>query len=256
MPARPLPLIAAAAALAVATPHAVPAAPIGVVTQPLAIATEVGARLRWGATGFEASIFDPHAAAPDRLRHIASLDPRGAPAWQVGQPHGFRVAFSSTTGELSLAVDFDRSGGFDAGEAIARTAFSQPGLGSYAGMGFEALWISARQRRDASSRITDLKINGIAMPALLPAAGQGIGAYYALPGMRPIAEFDITGNITFATRGTAQESPAWDFKFLNAREPVHVPLPAAMALMGLALLVLAWVRRPRDRTGQPVFRGG
>ncbi len=237
-------------------PQATTAAPIIAVTAPSSITSEIGARIRWGGSGFEASIFDPGAGSNASLRHLAELDARGAPAWRIGQANGFRIAFSGITGELSLAVDFDRSGGFTSGEIVSRSVFVVPGLVSYAGMGFEALWVSARQSRTAQSSITDLTINGRAQPSLLPAAGQAAGGFYSTEDMRPIVQFDITGNITFATRGTSQESPAWDFKFLNAREPVNVPLPAALAVLGIGLLALAWVRRPRG--GQPkasTFRG-
>jgi hypothetical protein len=249
MHARPFVQLAAVAALLAAPVPVALAAPIGPVAAPTTITSEIGARIRWGGSGFEASIFDPQAGPQGQLRHLAQLDPRGAPVWQLGQAYGFRVRFDGASGELSLAVDFDRNRDFTAGETIARSLFLAPGLTSYKDMGFEALWISVRQSRTAQSRITDLMINGTPQDSLLPAAGQGIGAYYGQHGLRPMTVLDVTGNLTFATRGTAQESPAWDFKLLNAREPVNVPLPAAMAVLGVALLVLAWVRRPRQPLG-------
>lgn len=249
-----LPLVAAmlgfAAALAL-PPHAA-AAPIGVITAPVGANDEIGARIRWGGRGFEASLFDPDFGTQGRIDQSVNLDRPGAPAWQVGRAHAFELRFDSLTGALGLAIDFNRNGSFQPPEMISRSSFAAPDLVSYAGMGFDTLWISARQSGQARSQITDLTINGTPQASLAPAAGQPISRHYGAAHGNPVADWLITGNITFLTQGAAQESPAWDFKFLDAGAPggaegAAVPLPAALGLFALGVAGLAAARALRQQ---------
>lgn len=245
---------AALAALALAatplTGSGASAAPITPVAAPAEANVEIGARIRWGGRGFEASLFDPDFGAAGRIDQSVTLDRPGAPAWRVNQAHGFELRFDSLTGALGLAVDFNRNSSFQPHEMIARSVFAAPDPASYAGLGFETLWISARQSGTARSEITDLVINGSPQASLSPAAGRPLSAHYAAPQGGPVADWLVTGNITFLTAGTGQESPAWDFTFLDAgaprgADPAGVPLPAALGLFALALAGFAATRAMR-----------
>jgi hypothetical protein len=253
MPLRPL----AAATLGLAAAWAPPAdaSPIGVIVAPIGANDEIGARIRWGGSGFEASLFDPDSGADGRIDQSVRLDRPGAPAWRVGHAYGFELRFDSRTGALGLAIDFNRNGSFQPPEMISRSGFAAPDLVSYAGMGFETLWISARQAGQARSRITELAVNGAAQPDLSPGAGQPISRHYAARDGEATTDWLVTGNITFLTRGNAQESPAWDFKFLDAGAPsapgaadgAAVPLPAALGLFALGVAGLAAARVLRQQ---------
>jgi hypothetical protein len=255
--------LAAAAALALAAAPTGPAAaaPIAPVAAPSGANTEIGARIRWGGSGFEASLFDPDFGTNGTINQSVNLNRPGAPAWQVGRAYGFQIDFTSATGALGLAIDFNRNNSFQPFETISRSVFAAPDLVSYTGFGFETLWISARQSGTARSQITDLTINGSAQTSLTPAAGTGISRHYAASHGNPIADWLITGNITFLTAGTSQESPAWDFKFLDAgtprgADPAEVPLPAALGLFALAVAGFAAARAMREASPHPLDRAG
>jgi MYXO-CTERM domain-containing protein len=239
-----------AVALAVATPAVIPVAQASPVTAqsvaPLGADTEIGARIRWGGNGgFRGSVFDPDFGANNQINQ-QSLN---GPLWQVGTAYGFEVRFTSASGALSLAVDFNRNQQFSSGETVTRSVFGAPGPSSFAGESFEALWISVRQNGTARSSITDLVVNGAAQASLAPAAGQGGGMYFLGANGQAPQDWVVRGNVTFFG-ATAQESPAWDFKFMNVptasgSEPTAVSAPAGVAVLALGLLGLAAVRRRR-----------
>lgn len=245
-----LPLAAAAAALALGTwagPAARASTIIAQSAAPAGAVTEIGARIRWGGSGFEASLFDAHSGSLGRINQSPTLNPGGTPVWRPGQAYAFEVSFVGATGTLGLAVDFDRNGSFGPGESITRTLFRAPGPTSYVGEVFEAVWISVRQSGNGSSSLTNLVVNGVAQPSLTPPAGTPAGAFYLPSGGAAPANWTITGQITFAA-GAGQENPAWDFKFLNVppgpgATPSAVPAPAGLAALCIGLLGLAAVRR-------------
>jgi hypothetical protein len=213
-------------------------ASIVTVTDP-AKATEIGARVRWGGTGFEASLFDsnPFGQTP-------TLNPSGAPVWVLNTPYAFRVTFDSLTGALGLAVDFNGANGFEASESISRTVFSAPGATDYTGLGFRYLSISGNEGGStARSSLTNLVINGSSQSAITP-GGSFVENFYATATAAPVTSWTIAGKITFTEAGTAQERPSWNFNFKDSATPI--PVPAALPLMltvvggfGLA----AWRRR-------------
>jgi hypothetical protein len=199
--------------------------PVDVVTPgPTGTTTEIGARIRWGATGFEASLFDnnPFGQTP-------TLNPSGSPVWQTGLVYGFRVTFDSVTGALGLAVDFNRDTTFGAGESISRTIFSAPGATDYTGLGFRYLSISGNEGGStARSSLTSLLVNGTSVSDIAP-GGAFVERFYATATAAPVTSWTIAGNITFSTAGTGQERPSWNFNFKDSATPI--PVPAALPLM-------------------------
>jgi hypothetical protein len=122
---------------------------------------EIGARIRWGGSGFEASLFDsnPFGQTP-------TLNPGGSPVWQLNTAYAVLVDFDSTTGVLGLKVDFNNQNGFEAAETITRSTFGGATT-SYLGKGFNYLSISGNESGSgARSTVSNVAINGTAMNSI------------------------------------------------------------------------------------------
>lgn len=201
------------------------------------ISSDIGARIRWGASGFEASVYDSNP-----LNQNPQLNPTGSPVWQLNQPYGFKVSFDSATGTLALSVDFNLDNSFGAGESISRSTFAAPGSTSYAGQGFKYLSISGNEGgSSARSQVSDLVINGTSFSPMAP-GGLFLENFYKDSGDSLVANWMITGKITYLQTGTSQERPGWDFRF---RDAAVVPEPSTYIAGGLALLPLLLGLRAR-----------
>lgn len=201
------------------------------------VATDIGARIRWGGTGFEASIFDTSPA----LNQNPTLNPVGAPVWGVGNAYKFQVSFDSATGVLGLGVDFDRDNNFETGESIVRSVFNSPPQTSYLGYGFEYLSISGNEGGStARSTVANLVINGNSQSSISP-NGTFSETFFKDSSGKPLTSILITGDLTFSTPGTSQERPSWNFNFKGPEVPSPVPLPAAAWLFGSALMGIAGI---------------
>jgi len=194
---------------------------------------EIGARLRWGNTGFEASLFDasPFAQSP-------TINPPGTPAWTVGTPYHFELGYTVSTGTLSLTV---------LGQTVSQNVFAAPGQSDYSGYSFNYLSISGNESGStARSQIANLTINGTAFGPLAP-VGTFQESFFRFS---PLAtdSIVIAGDLTFLTAGTAQERPSWNFNFEGSAIASGVPEPStwAMMLLGFAgLSFFGWRRRMR-----------
>lgn len=214
----------------------------GVVSIPSPGGTaDIGARIRWGGTGFEASVYDsnPFGQAP-------TLNPVGAPVWQVGQAYNFQLTYSAATGAIGLSIDFNNGGTFGAGETISQNAFAAPGFANYTGVGFGYLEINGNESGSAArSQLTNLVLNGTPFPDVVPNGGF-VQAFFTDSPSGLLTNLTLTGQITFLTAGTAGERPAYNFIFGNAGVPTVIPEPATLALVGAAFAAAFAARRRRS----------
>lgn len=216
-----------------------------ITTSNPAISSDIGARIRWGASGFEASVFD---SSP--LNQSPTLNPTGTPVWQLNQGYDFQVTFDSATGTLGLSVDFNLDDSFGAGESISRNTFATGnGLASYVGYGFNYIQISGNEAGNTRrSTVTDLKINGSSQASITP-NGTLLDTYYMDSIGNPLDPITISGTLTFTSFGTAlpnqsDERPSWNFRFISPEVPASVPdSSTTLGLLGLAVCGLIPLRR-------------
>lgn len=199
----------------------------------------IGARIRWGGTGWEAGIRSS-TYCPGATPNLcgSQLNPTGTPAWVVGTDYAFKVEYK-TDGSLYLGVDLNGANGIEASEAITHS------FGALNGQGFDFLQIFGNDGAStAESRVTDLFINGTSIGTLASGAAVSTDNFFndnsggATPWL-------ITGNLRFLTAGTAAENPSWNFNFRSPGrpDPTQVSEPGTLALGGLALLALGAARR-------------
>lgn len=216
------PLVANAAVVAVGNPGG---------------ATEIGARIRWGGSGWEAALRDGGTVA-------ATLNPVGTPVWQVGSDYAFNVSYAVATGTLSLGVDFNRDNSFGAGETLSLSTFVAPGLTDYSGYGFNYLQISGNESNStARSSVKSLVINGDSLSNLVP-NGLFLDTFYDDNVLGAIG-WNISGVLNFSSPGTGDERPSWNFSFRSPElQPTNdVPEPGSLVLAALGLLGLVAARR-------------
>ena len=197
----------------------------------------IGARLRWGGTGFEAAI---RRGAPDPLPVKVNLNPVGTPAWDVGFDHDFQITWNAVTGTMGLSVDFDQNG-FGAGESISHTFADRIGYGYY------GLSIFGNQNGStATSQVSSLSINGFSQANIVPPSSGSISVDFKDSTDALLSNITIAGKIIFLTAGTGSERPAWDFTSRSTAEVQAVPEPASFVVWAVGLTGIVVLRRRRS----------
>jgi hypothetical protein len=201
---------------------------------PSPLPSELGARARWGGSGFEAVMLDGGTQVVG-----TTLNPAGSPAWQLGQPHAFRLAWEWFSGTLTWQIDFNRDGSFGAGETAS---FIRP---ARAGTSFGYILLTAESRtagaNSNSISINNLQINGSNLgsytaDSLSPSIGQWFEP--ATPGPR-FRSIEILGEMVYRNTGGngafQNERPRMQLQFFGP-EPVPEPASWAMLVFGFGLI--------------------
>ncbi len=220
-------------------------------------AGNIGARIRWGGTGFEAGI---RRGSPTNGNYT-NLNPFGTPAWVVGTPYKFETNWAWDTGIFSLSVDFDGSSTFGPGETVTQAFTGGAGTGaSRQNFGFYGLRIFGDQTSStATSQLTNLVVAGtpqadIVLPANSSLTTEYVNLNQVLGDGNTVLDANtwtgltVTGNITVTTPGTGTERPSWTISLLN---PQPVPEPSTMLMLaGAGVGFGAW-RLRKLRRGRP-----
>jgi MYXO-CTERM domain-containing protein len=196
----------------------------------------IGARIRWGGSGFEAAIRSAtYCSSTSDV--CATLNPGGTPVWNVDTAYAFKVEYK-TDGSLYLGVDFNDSNGIEGSESLTYN------VGALNGQGFDYLQVFGNNGT-ANSQVEELVINGNLPVTLAPGPGSSIDNFYNDTSGGATAWL-ITGYIKFLTVGAGDENPSWNFNFRSPGTPTPVPEPGSLALGSLALLALGAARRRKS----------
>lgn len=207
--------------------------------------TEVSARARWGGTGFEAVMLEAGTQVAG-----TSHNPVGAPAWQLGQAHAFRLFWDWTVGTLTWQMDFNRDNSFEAGETAS---FTRP---ARIGTSFSYVLLTANSRTSGANSnaidISNLRINGTNLGSFTADSnGPSIGQFFEPdPLGARFRSIEILGDVVFRNTGGngafQAERPRMQVDFLGV-EPVPEPASWMMLVAGFGA-VGATLRRRRAVT--------
>jgi hypothetical protein len=193
--------------------------------------TTVQGRARWGATGFEAALFDgPTNQAPG-----AQLNPSGTPAWVVNTAYAFEYGYIASSGTQTLKIDFNNNTVFETSEIINLTT------AAYVGKGFKHFSIylnGASGSNNAGLTLGNFVVNGTNLGSFTtPAGGSAIdldwensNGYWG--------DLTATGTLMFTgTTGFGSETPRVWFRFAV---PVTTPEPPAVTCAGNYVINRVW----------------
>jgi MYXO-CTERM domain-containing protein len=210
-------------------------ASIGVVTGPGVGDPNgsIGARIRWGASGWEGAI---RRGAPANTVN-QTLNPTGTPVWQLDTPYDFQVTWTGATGTMGLTIDF---GGTIGSQSISHVFTDR------IGWGFNVLQISGNESGGSTRRsnVSNLSINGFSQSTLTP-NGTLLDTYYGDSSSNLLSTITIDGTFTMTAFGTGNdERPSWNF---SLRDPQAVPEPGALTMWAVGLLGVCGIRCLRRR---------
>jgi hypothetical protein len=201
-------------------------------------AGNIGARIRWGANGWEAAI---RRGSPAMLVP-AQLNPTGTPVWGLNQNYDFQVTWDAATGTMGLSVDFDNQNGFGAGESISSVFADRIGYGYY------GLSIFGNQNAStATSLVSGLSINGFSQADISPPSPGSTTVDFKDSTDALLSNITIAGKIKFLTTGTGEERPAWDFTLRSNAEVAAIPEPVSFLLWSVGFVGIGVIRRRRTR---------
>lgn len=163
--------------------------------------------------------------------------------WGNGTVYGFLFDYKADGQVLSLSLD---------GQSALTSSVSGIDLSAV-----ESMFIRVREPATGTVRLTDMALNGTALPDLAPvASGSGSGpGYLQVGGIDWSADWSLTGDMAFTW--TTPNIPGGsnlnvNFKLTdlvmpgdNGGQPGVIPLPAAGWLLLSGLAGLGWVGRRR-----------
>ena len=203
--------------------------------------SELGARARWGGTGFEAVMLDAGNQVVG-----TTLNPVGSPVWQLGQPHAFRLFWEWFSGTLTWQIDFDRNGSFGAGETTSLTRLAR------AGTTFDYILLTADSRTAGANSnaidINNFRINGTNLGSFTAnSSSPNIGQWFEPNPLGPrFRSIEILGDMVYRNTGGngafQGERPRMQLQFFGP-EPVPEPASWVMLVAGFGAVGAALRRR-------------
>lgn len=213
------------------------------------IPSDMGARARWGTTGWESILVNEGGA----LLTQTAIDRPGTPVWQLGQPYNFSLQWQSKTGTLGWSIDFNRNGVF---ETVEQSSFTKAGRANF---GYQFIRLTGASRvQGANSNtidIANLAVNGTNLTSLSAANGGAFDQWY-MPQKGLFRDIGVTGTMTFRNTGGngafAQERPVFNIFLVGQQAlPAAVPEPQTWALLVLGFgMVGVGARRRNQNIGR------
>jgi protocatechuate 3,4-dioxygenase beta subunit len=168
--------------------------------------TSIQGRVRWGATGFEAALYNGSTVGQQ-------LNPTGTPVWVYGTAYQFAYGYDGTTGAQTMSIDFNGDNSFGAGEVITQSS-------AFAGQGFKHFSIFMSGSATRSITLSNFVLNGNPLGTFTsPASGNIDKAWETNAGQ--FSNITATGSITFTGSGTTGDETGrvW----FRTATPVSIP---------------------------------
>jgi hypothetical protein len=205
---------------------------------------DITARARWGASGYEANL------RSNGLDVVGTtLNPGGAPVWQLGQSYDFRLSWQAATGTTTWQIDFNRDGIFAASETSSFIKAER------IGQSFQYIEMTMTTQTNGNNasglNVSNLSINGTSLGNFAHSGNTTQTVWFE--STTGFEDIEILGDLSFLrVRGSgnsvfAQERPRLEFSFVGpvTLEPVPEPAAWAMLLAGFGFVGAAQRRRTR-----------
>jgi hypothetical protein len=206
---------------------------------------DIGARARWGASGYEANLRNNGLDVAG-----TELNPAGGPVWQLGQSYDFRLSWQAATGTTTWQIDFNRDGLFSASET---SSFIKP---ERIGQSFQYIEMTLATQTNGNNssglNVNNLSINGTSFGNFAQSGNTAQTVWFA--DSEGFSDIEILGDLSFlrlSGNGNSPfttDRPSLEFAFVGPSPLEPVPEPAAWAMLIAGFGLVGAAQRRRTRT--------